>query len=146
MPTYETLDQIADAYIPLLAIISFGLILYPLFRARWRLCGLRLFTLFMLLFVAYGLMFLDRQFQIWPRFNLDYSTHTAVALVLVAFLAGNAPRFTLPLIASFVAYLILMLYQGYHPVSDIVVTGLAVAMPTGLILACFRNCCYSNKR
>ncbi len=35
------------------------------------------------LVVAYTIMFVDNALLLWPQFNMDYSTHTAVALVLV---------------------------------------------------------------
>ena len=135
MPSYETLDTIADSYTPLLAIVSLALILTPLFKTQWRLAGWRLLTVVLVLSIAYGLMFIDGLFNLWPSFGLDYSTHTAVALVLVSFLATNKPRLSTLWFGSFVAYVLLMLYQGYHTVSDIVVTGVAVIVPAWLVLS-----------
>ncbi len=73
--------------------------------------GVRFLALAFLLLIVYGLMFLDNRLHIWSRFSLDYSTHTAVALALVAFLAINRPN------------------QRYHTVLDIAVTGAVVAFP-----------------
>lgn len=135
MPSYETLDTIADAYTPLLVIVSLAFIVVALFRAQWRVAGLRLLTVSVVVTIAYGLMFFDARFNIWSTFGLDYSTHTAVALVLVAFLTANRPRLTVLWVGSLIAYVLLMLYQGYHTVSDITVTAAVVIVPTWLVVA-----------
>lgn len=129
MFSYETLDKIADAYTPMLAIVSLAFIIVSVIRAQWRTAGLLLLTVTMILAIAYGLMFLDGRFDIWRTFGLDYSTHTAVALVLVAFLAANNPQFAVFWVGSLMAYVLLMLYQGYHTVSDITVTAAVVVVP-----------------
>ncbi len=137
MPSYATLDTIADFYTPLLALAALAFIVIALFKSQWRLAGQRLLTLTAALSVAYGLMFFDKHFKLWSSFGLDYSTHTAVALVLVVFLATNAPKLTTLWLVSLLAYALLMLYQGYHTVSDIVVTGTVVIIPVWLVLAYF---------
>lgn len=135
MPSYEALDAIADAYTPLLAIMSLSFLVVALFKARWRLAGLRLLTLAAGLAVAYGLMYVDARFNIWPTLGLDYSTHTAVALVLVVFLGVNQARLVLPAVGSLIVYILLMLYQGYHTVSDIALTAAVVIVPVWLVTA-----------
>jgi hypothetical protein len=139
MPNYETLDRVADSYIPLLAIVSLGSIVVAAVKAEWRMAGLRLLTIGALLAIAYGLMLVDRRLSIWSRFGLDYSTHTAVALVLVAFLAASKPRLSPVWWSSLIAYVLLMLYQGYHTLSDIIVTGVVVVVvgPAWLVVAVF---------
>jgi hypothetical protein len=138
MPSYETLDLIADAYIPLLAILSLSLIVISLFKSRWQVAGLQILALVFVLLIAYGLMFLDNRFQIWPAFGLDYSTHTAVSLSLVVFLSFNKPNRIIIWVGSFIAYLLLMLYQRYHTFSDIAVTGVrSFLFPYGLFLRSF---------
>lgn len=134
MLSYEILDAIADAYNPLLGVISLALIAAPLFSRRWRATGIRGLHLTVGLVIAYGLMFLDNALGIWPRFGLDYSTHTAVACVLAVFLAVHAPRLVWLWIGSLVAYLVLMLYQGYHVPLDVATTAVVVAAPLILIL------------
>ena len=59
---------------------------------------------------------------------MDYSTHTALSLVLTLFLATGHRKYRGLVAASFVAYLLLMLYQGYHTVADIVSTAAAVGL------------------
>lgn len=126
MPSYETLDTIADAYTPLLALAALVLLMSPLFAQRWQVLRVRISRLGAGALVAYGLMFLDNRLVIWPALGLDYSTHTAVALVLVMFLAAHSRKARLPGWLSLFAYLLLMLYQRYHTVGDIAST-LAVA-------------------
>jgi len=139
MLSYETLDTIADAYIPLLALVCLALLVGALFKSQWRLTGLRFLVICALLSIAYGLMWFDSQFKLWPLFGLDYSTHTAVALVLVVFLAANMTRLAAFWVGSLVLYALLMLYQGYHTVSDIVVTAFVVFIPAWLIVARLSN-------
>lgn len=134
-PNYGTLDWIADAYTPLLAVIALVFIIIALFRSQWRLAGRRLLALAVVLSIAYGLMLLDGRFYLWPALGLDYSTHTAVAMVLVAFLLAEEPRLSVLWFGSLAGYALLMLYQGYHTFSDIAITGLAVIVPAWLVLA-----------
>lgn len=128
MLDYQTLDTIADAYIPALGVASIIIISktatipnWPLFRthAAITLCGL---------LIAYGLMLTDNQLQLWPRFGLDYSTHTAVAFILVIFLSTTARKYRLAWMGSLISYVLLMLYQEYHSLADIVTTALAVSI------------------
>jgi hypothetical protein len=135
MPSYETLDLIADAYIPLLAILSMSLIVISVFKSHWQVAGLQVLALTFVLIISYGLMFLDNRFQIWPAFGLDYSTHTAVALSLVAFLSFNKSNRLIIWVGSFIAYLLLMLYQRYHTFSDIVVTSAVIFVPVWFVLS-----------
>ena len=96
MPNYETLDEIADSHVPLLAIVSLGFIVVAAFKAEWRMAGRRLLTIGALLTIAYGLMFLDRQLSIWSRFGLDYSIERKderhMNSPIVADLSGPAAR------------------------------------------------------
>lgn len=128
MPSYATLDAIADAYTPLLALTCLVLLLRPLHGLQWRVLGLRGASLAAGAFVAYGLMFLDNRLAIWPMAQLDYSTHTAVALVLAIFLSMYWPASRLLCWVSLCAYGLLMLYQRYHSLADILTTAAVVAV------------------
>jgi hypothetical protein len=68
MPNYDTLDSIADAYIPLLAILSLLLIAASAFKYRLRVAGMKILSIALVLLISYGLMFLDIRLQIWPAF------------------------------------------------------------------------------
>lgn len=121
---YETLDKIADSYIPLLAsVFLVGWIGFAIKSPGERVRLLRVFIFVLcLLAVSYGGMFFDNALHLWPLFGLDYSTHTAVSLSLVLGLSVLAPRFWMLAASSFVAYALLMLYQKYHSLADIIST------------------------
>lgn len=126
--TYETLDTIADAYTPIIALCCLGIILLSLQHNRKR-CWLLGAALLCGLVVAYGLMAIDQQCSLWPRWGLDYSTHTAVSLVLVIFLVVTTKHpWGLISIGSLSAYFLLMLYQKYHTVEDILTTAVVVSL------------------
>lgn len=135
MLNYETLDAIADAYIPLLLMVAGAIVAAPLLKAQWSLLRSRALMLLAMLAVAYGGMFLDNALQIWPLLGLDYSTHTAVALVLVWFIGCIYRKGAGVLAVSLLLYCLLMTYQRYHTWADIAVTAVAVALPAGLLLA-----------
>lgn len=137
MPDYETLDTIADAYTPALALFSLIAIAISAIQGRWRTAALRLMTIFIFAIIAYGFMFIDSRLELWPRFALDYSTHTAVSLVLVIFLSVINKKLAAFWLISFLAYVLLMLYQQYHTIADIVTTAVAVIIPTWLVTAYF---------
>lgn len=128
--SYETLDAIADSYIPLLFFLLITVLLSTLYKLwpNWKLVTAHLQFLMGLLVISYGLMFLDSVIGIWPHFGLDYSTHTAVALALVFSLCTLIPGKRMWLAISFVAYALLMLYQAYHSVADIVSTVFVVGI------------------
>ncbi len=124
MPSYETLDTIADAYVPLLALITLAYLIGFGLTKNWQGFAKGWLLLLVNLIVAYGLMFIDNALGLWPALGMDYSTHTAVALSFIVALIGLAPRFQLGWVGSFVVYALLMLYQQYHTVADIVTTAM----------------------
>lgn len=125
MPSYETLDNIADAYNPVLFALS---LIYAVFYFRRgdRLAGLKGI---LGLFICYFILWLDNQLRIWPQFALDYSTHTAVAFAFTYFLLHKRDKnnsFSICLAVSLLAYFALMLYQQYHTLLDILSTLLII--------------------
>ena len=126
MLTYEQWDTIADAYIPTLALIYFMLIGYKIYQRQYGLASTHFVITLLCSVVVYSLMFLDNAIHIWPRFNLDYSTHTALALVFVQSIWQITPSVKKPtklfLALSFFSYLLLMKWMGYHSVLDMLTT------------------------
>lgn len=124
MLTYEQLDFIADSYIPILALASlaFGIKQYKEALRRNLLC------LPSSVGIAYGFMYIDALLQLWPSVGLDYSTHTAVALLFVVNLSFVSQRVLQTAVGSLIAYCGLMVYQRYHTVLDIIST-IAVLLP-----------------
>jgi hypothetical protein len=106
------LDQIADAYVPLLLAIALGVA-----TVKW-MNGQRWFWLRLLAsaLLVYGLMFADNRWHWWPALGLDYSTHTAAALALALFIGvGLSTRLVSILLGtSLLAYGESMFYLGYH--------------------------------
>jgi len=124
------LDQIADAYTPLLLAISLGVA-----TVKW-MSGRRWFWLRLLAsaLLVYGVMFTDNHWHWWPAVGLDYSTHTAAALALAIFIGiGLGTRAVWILLGtSLLAYGELMFYLGYHTWLDMGAT--AAVIGAGLCL------------
>ena len=124
--TYQQWDLLADAYIPVMGVIA---VVTAVNRARQKhrnglfLC---VSPLVLSLDFVYVLMGIDRFWNLWPRMGLDYSTHLAVAMALVAFLAKTRPNGRAPLASSLVLYALLMIYQAYHTAFDLVATAIPI--------------------
>ncbi|WP_334428536.1 hypothetical protein [Vibrio alginolyticus] len=124
--TYQQLDVIADSYVPLLGILSLLWFVRKGGSSGVRSAFIDVVTTFFGVLYIYTLMFADKYLSAFASIGLDYSTHTALALVFVVTLSftGKAVRFIT--ILSMLSYCLLMLYQGYHTVADIILTGLLV--------------------
>ncbi len=131
------LDQIADAYVPLLLAIALGVA-----TVKW-MSGQRWFWLRLLAsaLLVYGLMLTDNRWHWWATLGLDYSTHTAAALALVIFIGvGLCTRLTWILLAtSLLAYGELMFYLGYHTWGDIFATGITIGLGLWIIYHTFNQ-------
>ena len=145
--SYEQLDIIADAYIPLLLMLSIGLISATYLTNRKNpqdnIASLKRFhlqhnpilALLCSTIWVYGWMLIDKAFKLWPTLHLDYSTHTAAALMLAVFLSRigllpgvKALKVTVfaILAISVIAYGGLMWFQQYHTVTDMLSTALVI--------------------
>jgi hypothetical protein len=71
---------------------------------------------------AYLMHFVDRAFGIWREFDLDYSTHTAVAIALGTSLARLGWAWMAAAVALWLTYAMLMIHVGYHTLADILTT------------------------
>lgn len=125
MPSYETLDLIADAFNPFLLLCIFILAAYDCFKTQLKLrCGLHAaIALLIVLVLVYGMLALDNHLSIWPRLGLDYSTHTAFAAGMCFLLwrrSRGISRYAWPV--SLLVYCALMRYQQYHTWSDMITT------------------------
>jgi len=118
------LDQIADAYTPLLLLIALGVAAFKVIN------GQRWFWLYLVAsaLLVYGLMFADNHWHWWLALGLDYSTHTAAALSLVIFIGvGLRTRLVWILLGtSLLAYGELMFYLGYHTWRDMGATAAVI--------------------
>ncbi len=123
--SYETLDKIADSYNPILLILSIATVFWKAqcSKRSMKLVIAKLAFLLVLILNVYILMFIDNHFVIWRRLGgLDYSTHTALSLVFVLFIGYFQASYRVVLGFSYIGYIILMLYQQYHTIMDIVST------------------------
>lgn len=129
MFSYENLDRIADAYNPILAAAWLLLLGRAVLVRGWRTglvhAGLGVGALL----IAYGCMWLDDAYRLWPGFGLDYSTHTAVAFALGVTLFTMYRPGRAAVVLSLAGYFLLMLYQRYHSAGDIASTLLVLATP-----------------
>jgi hypothetical protein len=128
--SYETLDSIADAYIPiLLGLFLAGLVgkLYKNINS-YRLVFVKFLYSIVLLIISYSIMFFDNATRLFPMLGLDYSTHTAVALSLVYALCLLLANRWMVFASSMLMYAGLMLYQGYHTIADVVVTAAVISL------------------
>ena len=127
----HTLDQIADAYTPLLLLLALLDLVF-----RWRnndkLHSLKLMSAVV---VVYGWMLADTRFQLWHSLGLDYSTHTAAALALVIVIAlGKRLAVKIPLATSLVFYGCLMSALSYHTWADMLATAVIISLCILLVI------------
>ncbi len=126
--SWEAWDAIADSVIPILAIIA---LLWPWLRSRgeWRHATISTVATLLSAAYAYALSALDGRFGWWPAVGLDFSTHTAIAIVCVVSLCAIKPSTWMAWTAILFAYFVLMVYQRYHTWADILTTAVVIAPP-----------------
>jgi hypothetical protein len=120
-------------YNPSLGVVCLALIATSMIARDWRLSRIRAIHLSLGLIIAYGLMSIDNSLGIWDHFGLDYSTHTAVAVILVTYLSVHTQKLAAAWIVSLIGYFTFMMYMGYHTFTDIFTTTIVVLLP--LLLA-----------
>jgi len=134
-----SLPFICDLYNPILLVGALAFCATRLWKKQFTRASL----FFISAFIAYGLMFLDNATKIWPRFGLDYSTHTATALVLCLYIGMNVQQklWWGILGISLVSYGELMVILHYHSWADILTT----AIPVGGIMALIYQLSWQHK-
>ncbi|WP_028863072.1 hypothetical protein [Psychromonas aquimarina] len=123
------LPVIADLYTPLLVLAY----LYYWQKEPQVKRRLRFIILLLSLTLVYGLMFVDNSLQIWPALAMDYSTHSALALVFVIDLSMKNRKLRLLAPLSLCIYFYLMRLLDYHSVADMLTT-CVVLLPVLLYL------------
>lgn len=124
--TYKQWDVIADAYIPILAILFLVFIVRLIFKKQFKLSATLLAVTGLSIVYVYGWMYLDIKLGIWPRIGWDYSTHTALAWALVWANVFAYKNSRIPVFISLGLYLGLMDYQNYHTWADMISTSLVI--------------------
>lgn len=131
--SFEQWAFIADLYTPMIVVMCVICMVLlgreqGLRSGLFALSGVLLSTAFI-----YVVMFLDNSVGIWSAFNLDYSTHTAIALVFIGYFLVYRSKLRGVMVLSLVGYAALMMHQKYHTLTDIITTTVCV-MP--VILLC----------
>lgn len=131
-PKYQTLDAIADCFNPVIGIVALLVVARPFFSRNWASGFARLRTLAQLMAVVYALRFIDRAIDPENVAVVGYSTHTAFAVGVTAFICAHQVCWQRAgWVIGLLVYLGLVGYQGYHSLSDIAVSALL------LIVACW---------
>ncbi|OZG75178.1 hypothetical protein BTA51_01985 [Hahella sp. CCB-MM4] len=132
MSEYEIIDAICDKVNPLLFLLTTGLLINDLYSRTFPKARARIGFLLGGLVLVYGFLYLDNQFLIWASFGGDYSTHTAFAIAMGVSISITT-RMTKWIIGALLLYSLVMLYQGYHSILDIVTTSIIVGLPLILV-------------
>ncbi|KJF91914.1 hypothetical protein CTM94_01845 [Photobacterium leiognathi] len=120
--TYQQWALIADIYTPVIALVCFISILRVMLKGSMQQGLMRLVLVILSTIFIYTMMFIDNILHIWPAFGLDYSTHTAIALVFVAYFIVYKSRLMHLIVISMFSYALIMVHQHYHTVADILTT------------------------
>jgi hypothetical protein len=126
--SWETLDAIADSVNPVLGIVA---LVWPwlVWRDSWRRAALSVASTLLSVGFAYFVAALDARYGWWPSVEMDFSTHTAVAVALVVSLCAIRPSLWFAWVAVLCGYVVLMLHQDYHTLKEIVTTAAVIAPP-----------------
>lgn len=84
------------------------------------------FTLGLLVIV--GLAWMDQRLGLWPQYSLDYSTHTALALLFTLFITSTWGSGGWGWWGVWVLYTGLMVWLEYHSLADILTTAFIVGL------------------
>ena len=122
MTTFEKLDFVADSVNPILMVIAIIITIITGVKQGLRIGTVNISYLLLSIISVYAISGIDYKFKLWSSFNLDYSTHTALALSSTLFLIKTHRSLLVAWLFILLMYFILMVYQGYHSVLDIVTT------------------------
>jgi len=128
MNTFDKLGIIADAYNPALLIVLFFHIINAAYQKNWLKTELLLSSSILGIGFVYLVMFIDKKLSVWYGLGLDYSTHTALSVCLVFILIRITKQYSKTLIISLMTYFLLMLYQQYHSLMDILTTFVVILL------------------
>lgn len=121
------LSVFCDLINPLLALFALYQVVVAGLRHRFKTVLPLVLTVILGLPLAYGLLFIDHLTGLWGWAGLDYSTHTAFAMVMCSALNKViVNKYAMWLILA--GYLLLILIQEYHSVLDLLATGSLIAI------------------
>jgi len=125
MLSYEQLDAIADSVNPVLLGLTLVVPWTPWFKAKLRPVRW-IVAVLLALAIVYGMQFVDATLGWWPRWKLDYSTHSALAIALIVLWSFASLMGLAVGLGVFGLYAALMVYQQYHTWADILSTALVI--------------------
>lgn len=129
-------ELLADAIDPLLALLA---LVAPALRQRgWRRARSYYLAGSLGMAVVYGIWALDAVLDLWARWGMDYSTHTAFAVSAAISLGFWMERWRQGLVAVVVGYAFLLRHLGYHDFPDMA-TSAGVAATTALFHRALRE-------
>ncbi|WP_370980866.1 hypothetical protein [Agaribacterium sp. ZY112] len=136
------LSFLADLYIPTLALLYLAKVRIERAErtnqpSRVNYKKLSLYFFFGLIWI-YGLGQVDAYFSYWHHWGMDYSRHSAMALLLLVALYCQVEKPKTVLIngiyaLSLVIYALLMKHLGYHSLADVISTS-AACLPILVVL------------
>ena len=121
MTWYAVVDIICDLINPALTIVVIGYVLVLTMQGRRAESNAVLLQMLVGLGVIYGLLFLEGSLHHHGFAGIDYSTHSAYALVFTLILMQfKSARYYVGTV--FAAYMVAIVLQGYHSLPEVVVT------------------------
>jgi hypothetical protein len=123
--TYQQLDAIADGINPILAVLTL-ILPFSIRPASPYTRGLFFFGTAISMVAMYAIGWLDKLLGIWAALQLDFSSHTGFAAVILVSLSIWNRKLVLPSVVILLSYVALMLYQKYHSVADILTTAVII--------------------
>lgn len=129
MTTFEKLDLLADSVNPVLIILAIIISIIKGIKQNKRIRVIKINIAYFIVSIlaVYSIRSIDEKFELWSSFNLDYSTHQALALSSICYLIKISGRLWIWLIII-IMYDSLMLYQGYHSILDITTTSIILLL------------------
>jgi hypothetical protein len=130
--TYQQLDAIADGINPVLAVLTL-ILPFAIRPASPYTRGLFFLGTAISMAAMYAIGWLDQLLGIWATLQLDYSSHTGFAAVLLVSLSIWNRKLILPSAVVLLSYVALMLYQKYHSIVDILTTAVIIVPLTTVL-------------
>jgi len=135
MLSHQTLKVVADSVNPSLGLLALVLP-FLRWRSSWRPASIHIAVTLLTVALTYFLRAVLGLEDVWASWGMNFSTHTAICVVLAVALASLNWVRSWIWGAIFLAYAALMVYQGYHSWPDIGTTAAVVVSYTAFIRYC----------
>ncbi len=123
---YEQWDKLANAYIFIIGAMCVIYIFRSFFSTNFKTSSLQLLTTCLSLLFIYAIMLIDKNWQLWPTFDVQYSIKTALALVFVCYFVVHGRLSRWLAIVSMLGYIELMMYQNFYSWVDVITTAIVI--------------------